>query len=218
MSDSDPSAAPTASTDLSADLSALSADFWEARYREGTDRWDLGQPAPPFVSLLASVNAPQPGRIAVLGAGRGHDALLFAAQGFDVVGFDFAPFAVEAATQAANVQHLSAQFLQRDIFALASEFADSFQYVLEHTCFCAISPQQRAEYVSVIQAILQPGGELIGLFWCHPRPGGPPYGVTVEALTQQFSTAFEILALEPVNNSVDSRQNEEYLARMRVRK
>jgi methyl halide transferase len=132
----------------SPDPHSLSPEFWEERYQDGSTRWDLGQPAPPFVTLLAAPDAPSPGRMAVLGAGRGHDALLFAEQGFEVVGFDFAPSAIAAAVATAEARGLTAQFLQRDIFALGAEFAHQFDYVLEHTCYCAILPAQRADYVS----------------------------------------------------------------------
>lgn len=196
----------------------LKADFWEGRYQEGTDRWDLGQPAPPFVELLNSVDAPPPGRIAVLGSGRGHDALLFAAHGFEVTGFDFAPSAIEAATEAAQRRGLVAQFLQRDIFELATEFENQFDYVLEHTCFCAIAPEQRADYAALVRSILRPNGELIALFWAHSRPGGPPYGVSLAELQQQFASDFEQILFAPVTNSVESRRDEEYLVRLRVKK
>jgi SAM-dependent methyltransferase len=197
---------------------ALTPDFWEGRYQEGTDRWDLGEPAPPFMSLLNSPNAPQPGRMAVLGAGRGHDALLFAAHGFEVVGFDFAPSAIEAATSATQAQGLTAQFLQRDIFQLDQEFAESFDYVLEHTCFCAIALEQRSDYVRLVRSLLRPQGELIALFWAHSRPGGPPFGTTSAEIQQRFAPDFETLCFTAVTNSTSSRKDEEYLARLRVKK
>lgn len=195
----------------------LTADFWEERYQSGTARWDLGQPAPPFVSFMESDAAPAPGRMAVLGAGRGHDALWFAAQGFEVVGFDFAPSAIADSTAAAQRQNLKAEFLQRDIFGLPVEFANAFDYVLEHTCFCAIAPDQRPDYVRIVHQILRPQGELLALFWAHSRPGGPPYGTSLAELDQLFSTHFEILVLDPVSNSIDNRANEEYLGRLRAK-
>jgi len=196
----------------------LSADFWEGRYQEGSDRWDLGQPAPPFVRLLQSNQAPSPGRMAVLGSGRGHDALLFAAHGFEVIGFDFAPSAVSDARIAAQqLGYDSAQFLQRDIFGLAEEFANSFDYVLEHTCFCAILPVQRTEYLRLVQQILKPGGEVIGLFWAHERPNGPPFGIAVTDLKQQLEQTFVIQSLHLAEDSVEGRRNEEYLIRFQRR-
>lgn len=188
-------------------------NFWEQRYQEGSDRWDLGEAAPVWRSLLASPAAPKPGRIAVLGCGRGHDARLFAERGFDVVGFDFAPSAIAAAQELA--QGLPAQFLQRDIFGLPQEFAGQFDYVLEHTCFCAIDPDRRAEYMAVVQQILKPNGELLGLFWCHDRPTGPPYGSSVAELRDRLAVGWQELSLLPVAESVAGRQGEEYLGHWR---
>ncbi len=197
-------------------LSIADDKYWEQRYLEGTARWDLGKAAPPFLSLLTSPALPQPGRTAVLGCGRGYDALLFATHGFKVMGFDFAPSAITAA--AALAQSISSvEFLQRDIFDLPAEFPGYFDYVVEHTCFCAIEPKQRPEYVHLVQSILRPQGEFIGLFWAHTRSDGPPYGVTTAEIRQYFETDFEILSLVPTTNSVPERQGEEYLGRFRVR-
>lgn len=196
----------------------LSPESWERRYQEGTARWNLGQPAPPFVTLLNSPDAPQLGRMAVLGAGHGHDALLFAEQGFEVIGFDFAPSAIEAATAAAQARGLSAQFLQRDIFQLPEEFPHHFDYVLEHTCYCAILPEQRADYVQVVQSILRPQGELIALFWAHDRPDGPPFGTTPDEILQRFAPGFNVLSITQPANSIEMRKDEEYLTRFQVKK
>ncbi|WP_338429685.1 methyltransferase domain-containing protein [Synechococcus elongatus] len=189
------------------------AQFWEQRYQEGSDRWDLGQAAPVWRSLLAGAEAPSPGRIAVLGCGRGHDARLFAEKGFAVVGFDFAPSAIAAAQ--ALAQGTSAEFLERDIFALPQEFADQFDYVLEHTCFCAIDPDRRSEYVEVTRQLLKPGGALLGLFWCHDRPSGPPYGCSLTELRARFAQGWQEEQLKLVTESVEGRRGEEYLGRWR---
>lgn len=188
--------------------------YWEQRYQLGTDRWDLGQAAPPFVSLLSSPDAPRPGRTAVLGCGRGYDALLFAAQGFEVIGFDFAAGAIAQAKALAQAAGSTAEFHQRDIFDLEPEFHSAFDYVVEHTCFCAIAPAQRGAYSHLVHSILRPSAELIGLFWAHPRPGGPPFGVTPAEIQQCFGPDFQI-SLTPVTNSVPERQGEEYLGRFR---
>ena len=50
---------------------------WEADYERKTDGWDLGGSAPVF-KRLASSGQIKPGRMIVLGAGRGHDAREFA--------------------------------------------------------------------------------------------------------------------------------------------
>ena len=192
-------------------MSNLTAKAWEQRYQEGRDRWDLGCPAPPFINLLASADAPQPGKIAVLGCGRGHDALLFAEAGFEVTGFDFAPSAIEEATAIARARKIEAQFLQHDIFTL-DRFAHSFDYVLEHTCFCAINPEKRSQYVEVVKSILRPQGKLIALFYTHNRSGGPPFGVKPQQVLDYFTPYFETIVFQVAKDSIARRQGNEHLA------
>jgi methyl halide transferase len=189
---------------------------WEQRYQEGNTPWDLGVAAPSFVSLLESQNPPSPGRVAVLGCGRGYDAVLFAKYGFEVVGFDFTVAAIADATALAKSEAVNVQFLQRDIFDLPGEFANSFDYVIEHTCFCAVAPASRPDYVQVAKSILKPQGQLIGLFFTHSRPDGPPFGTNPAEIREYFQPDFKILLLEPVVNSVPSRQGEEHLGLFQV--
>ncbi|MBW4667544.1 MAG: methyltransferase domain-containing protein [Cyanomargarita calcarea GSE-NOS-MK-12-04C] len=191
------------------------SEYWEQRYQDGTDVWDLGQAVPPFISLLESTALP-PGRLAVLGCGRGYDALLFAEYGFDVIGFDFANSVITEANALAEATESSAKFLTRDIFDLPNEFEGYFDYLVEHTCFCAIYPAQRPAYVQMAKSILKPQGEIIGLFFTHNRPGGPPFGVTTTEIREYFSNDFEIRSLEPAINSIPKRQGEEHMGRFRV--
>ena len=190
----------------------LTAKAWEQRYQNKGDRWNLGFPAPPFVSLLNSANAPQPGKMAVLGCGKGHDALFFAESGFEVVGFDFADSAIAEATTTAEAREISARFLQRDIFALDKEFNNSFDYVLEHTCFCAIDPSLRSRYVELVTSILRPGGKLVGLFYTHNRPGGPPFGIKPQEVLDYFAPDFEPVLFQLATDSIERRQGNERLA------
>jgi len=193
------------------------SDFWENLYRSSESLWDLGQAAPPLVSFLESPSAPAPGRLAVIGCGRGHDAILFARRGFQVVGFDFAPLAVQEAAEIAKKAGVSILFQQRDLFDLIPEYAHRFDYVLEHTCFCAIDPTRRQEYVRIVRDLLRPGGQLIALFYAHGQPGGPPYTTCSEEIRSLFSPFFEIKTLEVPSNSIERRQGKELFSVMAVR-
>jgi hypothetical protein len=172
----------------------ISPDFWQERYETEKTPWDLGGPSPHFVDLLKEQpDWLKPGRMAVPGAGRGHDAALFAGAGFDVVGFDYSPAAVERSNA---LYGKLARFVQADIFTLPdSPWAGQFDFILEHTCFCAILPKQRPDYARMTQALLKPGGLLIGIFWEHVEWGGPPFSTTQADLTQVFGEDFELLSL-----------------------
>ena len=197
-------------------LTTTEPQYWEQRYQENTAQWDIGMAAPPLASLLASSEAPIAGKTAVIGCGQGHDAILFAKHDFDTIGFDFAPSAITLGQKLSQKMEISIQFLQRDIFELPKEFAASFDYAIEHTCFCAIRPEQRPDYVNMVRSILKPTGELIALFWAHNRPDGPPFGVTLEEIKDLFSDSFDTSNISQVNNSIASRNREEYLARFKV--
>ncbi len=201
----------------SSPLPSLGPDDWEQRYQEGTPRWDLGHPAPAFQTLLAAADAPQPGRAIALGAGRGHDAFFFAQQGFEVTAVDFAPSPIQSLREQSQAQQLSLNLLQKDIFDLTPDLAGQFDYAIEHTCFCAIDPSLRPAYVALVADLLVPKGELLAVFFTHQRSGGPPFGTTTAEVRQLFEPHFEILALEPVTNSIPSRQGEEHFGRLRKR-
>ncbi len=195
----------------------LNPEFWESRYQDGTTRWDIGQPAPPLVSLLQSQQAPPPGKTLVIGCGRGYDAILFAQAGHDVIGVDFAPSAIAEATQLARQANLSVVFYQEDLFNLPQQYSHYFDYVVEHTCFCALPPEKRSDYVNLVHSLLKPSGELLAVFFTHHYSGGPPYGIQPPEIRELFTPKFDIIALEPVTNSVPSRQGEEHFGRLRDR-
>ena len=193
----------------------LDAEFWEGHYQAGNPRWDLGAPAPPFVDLLAEPEPPAPGSMIVLGAGRGHDALLFARHGFGVTALDFAESAARETQEAARRAGLDVATAQHDFFALPPEYDASFDYVLEHTFFVAIDPGRREEYVRIVRGLLKPGGLLIALFYAHGRPGGPPFTTSEDEVRALFEPYFAIERLEVPVRSVKPRQGLELLALMR---
>lgn len=167
--------------------------FWQQRYEAGETPWDLGKASPHFEAWLREEGAAWPrGRMAVPGAGRGHDAALFARAGFDVTGLDYAPGAV---AEAKKLYGGLAAFEQADIFNLDSKWFGQFDYVLEHTCFCAISPKRRPDYKQAVLRLLKPGGRLVGVFWEHDDPDGPPYPTTMQDLKEIFPPELEAQSL-----------------------
>ena len=72
--------------------------FWDNLYKENQFPWDLGGPTPVF-RRLAQEGLLVPGKMLVLGAGRGHDARLFASHAFEVTAVDFSAEAVELMKQ-----------------------------------------------------------------------------------------------------------------------
>ena len=190
------------------------AEFWELRYRDGDTGWDIGQPAPPFVGLLAEADAPPPGSMIVLGCGRGHDAVFFAHHGFDVTAVDFAPSAIRAAEREAERGGVKIRFVEHDLFTLDEGYNHRFDYVLEHTCFSALPPARRSEYAQLVRRLLTENGTYFALFFTHGRPGGPPFDTTAEEVRALFSPYFSITRLEQPGHSAEQRAGLELLAIM----
>jgi thiopurine S-methyltransferase len=190
--------------------------WWDQRYLDGTDRWELGAPAPPLARFLKKqAQAPQPpGRVLVPGCGRGHEAALLASLGFEVVGLDFSVEAVREARRlhgerAGRLTWVQADLLDAEALDAAGLGSASCDGVLEHTCYCAIDPALRQAYRSTVARLLQPEGWLLGLFWCHGRPGGPPYGSDADQLVADFTAAgFSQELWFPATNSAPGPDNQ----------
>lgn len=188
-----------------------SSQFWQNLYRQGRTGWDLGRETPVFGRLLERGRL-SPGRVIVLGAGRGHDARLFARHGFQVTAVDFAPAAIRA-MEDRNDPDAPVSVIHDDIFGLPADFNGTFDYVLEYTLYCAIEPARRNEYADVVGGLLKPGGHYVGLaFPVGEQPGGPPFAVSVEELvTLLEAQGLRLQHRESPHDSVPGRRGREEL-------
>ena len=166
---------------------------WEARYLSGETPWEKGAPHPALVTFLKS--DPVRGRVLVPGCGIGHDVRALAATADEVIGLDIAPAAIRAAKLHPAIGGES--YVRGDLFALPAAMRGSFDCVFEHTCFCAIDPGRRADYVSAVEGALRPGGLLLAIFYMEPGldPGetGPPFGTSKTELDSLFRARFSLV-------------------------
>jgi SAM-dependent methyltransferase len=194
--------------------------FWQGLYQAGDDGWELGGPAPPLWAWLEGGGGfPAAGpagraRIAVPGCGRGHDTRLLARHGYRVWGFDFAPAALAEARRLAARDGIAVTLEQRDVFTLAGDYASFFDAVWEYTCFCAIDPARREEYVRLVHALLRPGGVLLACFYpLREGTDGPPFPVSRAGIERALAPWFDIAESGPPAVSVDRRRGLEWLVR-----
>jgi SAM-dependent methyltransferase len=179
------SGSPSGPLGSGADLPADPVD-WEARYRAGDTPWDRGA-APPLEEFLRDHHVS--GEVLVPGCGTGHDVRLLASRGAQVIGLDFSETALAMARSHAPVA--GERYEQGDLFALPEAWAGRFDWVVEHTCFCAIPPARRADYVTAVSRVLKPGGSLLAVFFLDPGvEKGPPHGATKEEIATLFNPFF----------------------------
>jgi SAM-dependent methyltransferase len=164
---------------------------WEQRYQSGETPWEKGAPSPGLEDFLAAHPDLPKGNVCVPGCGTGHDVRAWAKAGFRTSGFDLAPMAMKLARQATEGSDLQASFQLADFLTDAPPM--EFDWVFEHTLFCAIDPKRRDDYVRAVRHWLKPSGQYLSVFYLIPDEDGPPFGTTREEILQRFSPHFEII-------------------------
>ena len=165
---------------------------WEDRYRRKDMPWEKGAPSPGLLDFLAA--EPVRGRVLVPGCGFGHDVRALARTADEVVGIDLAPSAVKGAQEFLRTG--AERYELADLFALPPLLRGNFDWVWEHTCFCAIDPAQRPAYVDAVAEALRPGGRLLAVFYLDPGNDspdeGPPFEVSIAELDRLFLPRFRV--------------------------
>lgn len=138
---------------------------WEQRYQTGDMPWEKGEPSPGLVDFVSGYSGSKGQSVLVPGCGTGHDVRVFARAGFQAVGLDLAPSAVRIARERTAAEGLAAEFHPSDF--LFDPALRPFDWIFEHTLFCAIQPERRDDYVQAVDRWLKPGGEYLA--------GGPSH-------------------------------------------
>ena len=166
-------------------------DFWQQRFENKETGWDRGAASPQLLAWLDS-GALQPCRIVVPGCGSGWEVAELARRGFDVVGIDYTPAAVERTRALLDGQGLAGEVLQADVLAYQPD--RPFEAIYEQTCLCALHPDYWVDYARQVQGWLTPRGSLYALFMQVVRPSatkegliqGPPYHCDINAMRSLF--------------------------------
>ena len=164
---------------------------WDELYRRRETPWEKGRPHPALVDFLAT-HRPLAGEIFVPGCGSGHDVRALSTSENHVLGIDVAPLAITKANVRPKIAN--EEYMLGDLFDLPARFDRQFDWIFEHTCFCAIDPRQRSDYVKTIVRLLKARGRLLAIFFINPDHDeeGPPYRVSLEELEGFFGENFTV--------------------------
>lgn len=169
--------------------------IWNQRYLDGDTPWDKGTYTPALLEIFSKQVIPMGTEVLVPGCGFGYDARAIADAGYSVTGIDITVPAVKGARQIHEGAE-GLQFVQADLFDDSLPQQKCYGAIWEHTCYCAIFPEQREDYVRAVDGLLEDGGLFIGLFFTNTEmpPGeGPPFETSVEEAHHMFSDRFELL-------------------------
>jgi SAM-dependent methyltransferase len=167
---------------------------WNDSYRDGNLPWDTGRPSSELQRVF-SQHTIQPCRALDLGCGTGTNSVWLVQQGFEVIGIDVAPLAVERAEERARAAGVKAHFVVGDVLDLP-DLEGPFAFFFDRGCYHAVRRSAPRQYALAVARQLASGA--LGLILAgnarEPHDPGPPV-VTEEQLREELGLAFQILDL-----------------------
>ena len=163
---------------------------FEDFYKNQTPPWVIGEPQPAVVALVEA--GAISGRVLDVGCGTGEHTILLARAGYDVLGVDGAPTAVEQARRNAADQGVDARFEVADALDLGE--SPGYDTIVDSALFHIFDDGERATYVRSLHAAVRPGGVLHLLALSDAGRGFGPQ-VAEATIRDAFGVGWEIEAL-----------------------
>ncbi len=161
-------------------------------YKTTTPPWVVGEPQPAVVELERAGLIR--GKVLDVGCGTGEHTILLTGLGYDVLGIDFAPEAVEQARRNADAKGAGARFEVADATNLPAD--PPYDTILDSALFHIFDEADRPKYVASLHGAVLPGGIVHGLALSDQGRGFGPQ-VSGETIRDAFGDGWELEALEP---------------------
>ena len=184
-------------------------DFWDYKYNNNDDQWDIGAPTPIIVDWFKKNKSKK--KIIIPGCGNGHDAIHLAKEGHDVYAVDFSINAINNLKNSAKNNNVKLNILHKDFFKLQNYYG-FFDIFVEYTFFCAILPNKRNKYIRESYELLNPNGIFLGILLPinkKEEEGGPPYGVDLKKTLSSFKKLYNLIECSRSKLSIKPRNDKE---------
>jgi len=191
----------------------MTADYWLGRWQEGRTHFHLPNVNPRLIEHAAVFS--ESIRILVPLCGKSADLEWLVTRGYEVVGVEL----VELAAQAffaerglAPTRHEEGDFVVYehgnlaiwvgDFFATTSARLGMFDAAYDRAAMIALPPELRRRYASHLQTLLAPKAKLLLVTLHFDVPGGPPFSVPPEEVSDAYAAA-EVTLLASLDSSAD---------------
>lgn len=164
---------------------------FDTAYETHTAPWVIGEPQPAVVALERSGLLRSP--ILDIGCGLGEHSILLTRLGYQVLGIDFAPHAVQQARANAAARGVDARFEVADAFDL--DAATPYEAILDSALFHIFDDDARPRYVASLHRGTRPGGYVHLLALSDAGRGFGPQ-VSEQAIRSAFAEGWDLEALE----------------------
>ncbi len=167
--------------------------FYDAMYRFTRPDWDTALTPPEVVALIE--NHRSRGRALDLGCGTGTHSIYLAQHGFEVVGVDFSPKAIELARDKARQAGVQVDFRLSDVTHL--DFLQKpFNLILDVGCFHGLDQAGRLRYAEHASRLTQPGSKFLLHGFMRPAFFGR-YHLMPEEVRRFFEPTFVLNNEQP---------------------
>lgn len=189
----------------------MDAEFWHDRWVDNKIGFHLGEVNPYLVKYWPELKLHPGSRVFVPLCGKSLDLLWLAEQGYEVVGIEISPIAVQAffkenclspkieqhgAFELWQVDNIS--LICGDFFELSPFQLGEIAAVYDRASLIALPVDMRRAYVEHLADLCPPGIPrlLITLDYDQSKMHGPPFAVSDEEIQQLYSERDEIIRLE----------------------
>lgn len=164
--------------------------------------WDTDR-TPPEVIQRVEAGEIAPGRALDLGCGTGTNAIYLARHGFQVVGIDFVPRAIEQARQKATQAGVDIAFHVGDVSDISFLGDAQFDLALDIGCFHSIAEDRRPAYARGLAEHMRPGARYL-LYAFQPRRFFlvQRLGITRDEIEALFGRWFQIGQVEGTTDPI----------------
>ncbi|GLP82708.1 SAM-dependent methyltransferase [Mycobacterium antarcticum] len=173
-------------------MTTPSRELFDDAYQSGTPPWVIGEPQPVIVELEKTGGIRGP--VLDVGCGLGEHTILLTALGYDVIGVDYAPKAVERARANAVAKGVDARFEVADAMDLPVE--PGYPTVVDSALFHVFGRDaERARYAASLHRAMRPDGVLHLLALSDAGRGFGP-SVSAEVIRAAFADGWVVEALD----------------------
>ena len=165
--------------------------LFDDAYHARTAPWVIGEPQPAIVELERT--GVIRGRVLDAGCGAGEHTILLTRLGYNVLGIDFSPHAVEQARENAAAKGVDARFDVGDAMNLPEEPA--YDTIIDSALFHIFDDADRPKYVRSLHAACRPGALVHVLALSDAGRGFGPE-VSEAVVREAFGDGWELEALE----------------------
>ena len=160
-------------------------------YKTRTAPWVIGEPQPAIVELQRAGLIHS--KVLDIGCGTGEHTIMLTRLGYDVLGIDFAPHAVEQARANAAEQGVDAGFEVADAMNLDPE--PGYQTIVDSALFHIFDDADRARYVRSLHTAVRPVGVVHVLALSDAGRGFGPQ-VSEAQIREAFGDGWTLEALD----------------------